>query len=83
MHQFGSMVLAVDAYRQQLLAGAAQVRPIPITHRAKDLVPIPFAQSRRAIGTMLLRVGRRLQAVHPIGHDGRGPGAALESGRTF
>ncbi|MDP9369095.1 MAG: hypothetical protein M3Q03_12590 [Chloroflexota bacterium] len=83
MHQFGSMVLAADAYRRELLADAARVRSIPTSDDAKNPVPTAFAQSRRALGTMLVRAGQHLQAAHPIGQVRRGSGTANEPGRTF
>ena len=83
MYQFGSMVLGADAYRRELVADAARVRPIPTSHDAKDADVTPFARSRRAIGAMLVRVGKHLHAAHPIGPGGHEPGAAVESGTAF
>ncbi len=83
MHQFGSMVLTADAYRRELFADAARVRPIPTSYDAKDADVTPFARSRCAIGTMMVGVGHRLQALHTIGPGGHVPGAAVEPGRTF
>ena len=57
MHQFGSMVLAADSYRRDLLADAVRVRPIPTSQDAKDAGVTSFARSAYAIGTMLIRAG--------------------------
>lgn len=70
MHQFGSMVLAADSYRRDLLADAVRVRPIPTSQDAKDADVASFARSAYAIGTMLIRVGKHLQGMHSTGQNG-------------
>ena len=83
MHQFGSMVLAADAYRRELFADAVRVRPIPTSHDAKDADVTTFARSRHAMGTMLVQVGKHLQGACPIRQVGRVPETGDEPGRTF
>jgi hypothetical protein len=82
-HQFGSIVLAADAYRQELLRDAARVRPIPATNSSegfvKGLLPVSAVNRsmstllRRQLGTLLVRVGQRLQGVRAVTRESLGP----------
>ena len=72
-HQFGSIVLMADVYRQELLADAARSRPIPATNAWEGSVTgvLPASVVTRAVsillwrrpGTLLVRVGLLLQGV--------------------
>lgn len=83
-HQFGSIVLAADAYRQELLRDAARVRPIPATNSSEGFVTgvrptsvVTRAMSilLRRLGTLLVHAGQLLQGVHP--GTGENPGPTL------
>ena len=75
-HQFGSIVLMADVYRQELLADAARSRPIPATNSSEGfvtgLLPVSVVNQsvptllRRQLGTLLVRVGQRLQEARAV-----------------
>ncbi len=81
--QFGSIVLAADAYRQELVRDAARVRPIPATDSSEGfvtgLLPVSVVNRsvstllRRQLGMLLVRFGRRLQGVRAVTRESLGP----------
>ena len=87
-HQFGSIVLMADVYRQELLADAARSRPIPATNSrggfAKGVLPVSVVTQavsmllRRRLGTLLVRVGQLLQGAQPGAREGAGPNPSAE-----
>ncbi len=87
-HQFGSIVLMADAYRQELLADAARSRPIPATNSLEGLVigVLPVSVFTRAVSilwrqrpdTLLVRVGQFLQGVQPGTREEPVPNPAAE-----
>ncbi len=82
-HQFGSIVLMADAYRQELLADAARTRPISATDSSEGFVigALPASVAvregaiswRRRLGTLLVRVGLLLQGAQPGSRELPGP----------
>ena len=72
-HQFGSIVLMVDVYQQELLADAARVRPIPVTRSSEHVTVTRLVGCHHRVGAALIRVGLRLQEGQPLGHLSPGP----------
>ena len=82
-HQFGSIVLMADAYRQELVRDAARVRPIPATNSSEGFVTGLLRVSvinrsvstllRRQLGMLLVRVGQRLQGLRTVSRESLGP----------
>jgi len=86
-HQFGSIVLMADAYRQELLRDAARVRPIPAINRPEGFVTGVRAASvvtraasilLRRLGTLFVRVGQLLLGAQPSAREGPGPSPSAE-----
>ena len=81
--QFGSIVLMADAYSQELLRNASQVRPIPATDSSEGfvtgLLPVSVVNRsvstllRRQLGTLLVRVGQCLPGVRAVTRESLGP----------
>ncbi len=78
-HQFGSIVMMADVYRQELLADAERVRPIPTASSSGDSAAKRLTGCRRSVGAALIRAGQRIQGVRPLGQVSPDP-VAVEHG---